>query len=212
MDREKLQIYVIRLFQMLLIIAVIASIIAQNWLNLFTSILTLILIYLPTYISDKRYIYIPSGFQFIIIVFIFAAIYLGELHSFYLRFWWWDSMLHFISGIVLGFIGFILVYILNKDELIDVFLSPFFIALFSFCFAITVGVFWEIFEFWMDTLFGLNMQKSGIVDTMWDFMEDCAGAFIASTIGYFYIKNNNSFRFQRFITDFMKKNSHFFKK
>lgn len=211
MDQEKLQLYLTRIFLFLLLAAVIGNLIAENWLNLFTSVLAIILIYLPSYLTDKNYLHIPTGLQLIIIIFIFASMYLGEQRDFYYRFWWWDSMLHAISGMVLGFIGFVLVYILNKNENIDVFLSPIFIAVFAFSFAVTMGVFWEIFEFWMDTIFGLNMQKSGLIDTMFDLMEDCAGAFITSTIGYFYIKTRKSSRFQQYLTEMLKKNHKFFK-
>ncbi|MFP4020868.1 MAG: hypothetical protein ACLFUK_04615 [Halanaerobium sp.] len=52
--------------------------------------------------------------------------------DFYYRFWWWDSMLHLIYGMGMGFIGFVMVYILNKNENIDVVLRPIFIAVFAF--------------------------------------------------------------------------------
>ena len=212
MDQEKIQIYMTRFFLILLLAAVVGNFIAENWLNLFTSVLAIVLIYLPAYLSDKNFLHIPTGLQFIIIVFIFAAMYLGEQQDFYYRFWWWDSMLHLIYGMGMGFIGFVMVYILNKNENIDVVLSPIFIAVFAFSFAVTIGVFWEIFEFWMDMIFGLNMQKSGLVDTMFDLMEDCIGAFITSTIGYFYIKTKRPSRFQRYLTEVLEKNRKFFKK
>jgi len=212
MDQEKIQIYMTRFFLILLLAAVVGNFIAENWLNLFTSVLAIVLIYLPAYLSDKNFLHIPKGLQFIIIAFIFAAMYLGEQQDFYYRFWWWDSMLHLIYGMGMGFIGFVMVYILNKNENIDVVLSPIFIAVFAFSFAVTIGVFWEIFEFWMDMIFGLNMQKSGLVDTMFDLMEDCIGAFITSTIGYFYIKTKRPSRFQRYLTEVLEKNRKFFKK
>ncbi len=103
---------------------------------------------------------------------------------------------------MLGAFGFMLVSILNKDELMNVKLSPFFIALFSFCFALSVGALWEIYEFAVDEFFGMNMQKfmtsGGIVleghqalaDTMKDIIIDALGAFISSVIGFFSIKND----------------------
>lgn len=210
MDQKKLQLYITRFFLFLLLAATVGNIIAQNWLNLFTSVLAIILIYLPSYLTDKNYLHIPTGMQFTIIVFIFASMYLGEQRDFYYHFWWWDSMLHAISGMALGFIGFVLVYVLNKNENIDVVLSPIFIAVFAFSFAVTIGVFWEIFEFWMDMIFGLNMQKSGLVDTMFDLMEDCVGALVTSTIGYFYVKTKRPSRFQQYLTEVLEKNESFF--
>ena len=212
MDQEKIQIYLTRFFLILLLAAVVGNIIAENWLNLFTSVLAIILIYIPSYVTDKNYLHIPTGLQFVIIVFIFASMYLGEQREFYSRFWWWDSMLHLIYGMGMGFIGFVMVYVLNKNENIDVVLSPIFIAVFAFSFAVTIGVFWEIFEFWMDTIFGLNMQKSGLVDTMFDLMEDCIGALVTSTVGYFYIKNKRPSRFQEYLSEVLEKNKRFFKK
>ncbi|MGM0548749.1 MAG: hypothetical protein ACQER0_05690 [Bacillota bacterium] len=211
MTQEKLQLYLTRFFLFLLLVSVIGNILAKNWLNLFTSVLAIILIYLPAYLTDNGYLKIPNALQFLIVVFIFAAMYLGEQQNFYYRFWWWDSMLHMIYGMGMGFIGFVMVYILNNNEKIDMMLSPVFIAIFAFCFAVTIGVFWEIFEFWMDTIFSLNMQKSGIVDTMFDLMEDCIGAFVTSTIGYFYIKNRKPSRFQRYLSEVLERNSNFFK-
>jgi hypothetical protein len=212
MDQEKLQLYITRFFLILLLAAVIGNFLAENWLNLFTSILAIILIYLPAYLTDKSYLHIPNGLQLIIIVFIFASMYLGEQREFYYHFWWWDSMLHLIYGMGMGFIGFIMVYVLNKNENIDVVLSPLFVAVFAFSFAVTIGVFWEIFEFWMDTIFGLNMQKSGLIDTMFDLMEDCIGAFTTSIIGYFYIKTKRPSRFQKYISEVLEKNRKILKK
>jgi len=212
MDQEKLQLYIMRFFLVLLLVAVVGNLLAENWLNLFTSILAIILIYLPAYVTDKNYLHIPNGLQFIIIVFIFASMYLGEQREFYYRFWWWDSMLHLIYGMGMGFIGFVMIYVLNKNENIDVVLSPLFIAVFAFSFTVTIGVFWEIFEFWMDLIFGLNMQKSGLVDTMFDLMEDCIGAFVTSTIGYFYIKYKRPSRFQIYLSEVLERNRKFFKK
>ena len=106
MDQEKLQLYITRFFLILLLAAVVGNFLAENWLNLFTSILAIILIYLPAYLTDKNYLHIPNGLQLIIIVFIFASMYLGEQREFYQRFWWWDSMLHLILRNGYGFYWF----------------------------------------------------------------------------------------------------------
>ena len=47
MDQEKIQIYITRFFLILLLAAVVGNFIAENWLNLFTSVLAIVLIYLP---------------------------------------------------------------------------------------------------------------------------------------------------------------------
>ncbi|GAB6138046.1 hypothetical protein [Halanaerobaculum tunisiense] len=195
----KIHKIIARLFRLLLIGAIIGNIITQHWFNLFISILTLLLTYLPFIVAEKNHIYIPSGFKIIILLFIFASLYLGELQEYYLKFWWWDIMLHALSGIILGFIGFILVYLLNQGQQIKVTLSPLFIAIFSFTFALSVGALWEIFEFFMDLNFGLNMQKSSLVDTMWDLIVDSLGGLITSTIGYLYVKKGGATYFRQLV-------------
>ena len=60
---------------------------------------------------------------------------------------------------MLGFFGLMVVTILNRDDHVVVQLSPFFVALFAFCFAVSIGALWEIYEFSFDGILGLNMQK-----------------------------------------------------
>lgn len=58
----------------------------------------------------------------------------------------------------------------------------------------------------MDSLFRLNMQKSGLVDTMWDLIVDAGGALLASIIGYFYIKRSKGPLLKRILGKFFEKN------
>ena len=183
--------------RLLLIIALIESIFKKNYQNTFICTLTVVMTFYPSVLKRRFRVYLPSSLQIIITLFIFASEFLGELHNFYYKFSWWDDMLHLISGSVLGIIGFMFVYFLNKTHIKRTKLSPFFIVLFAFCFAITMGVFWEIVEFSCDRLLGLNMQKfrlageDGLVDTMTDLIVDSIGAFVVSAVGYIYIKGKN---------------------
>ena len=136
----------------------------------------------------EAYLEQHEEFEVSAILFVFASFLLGDIHGYYERFWWWDLLLHGSSGVLLGLAGFLLIYILNSEEKVHVNLKPFFVILFSFTFAIAIGAAWEIFEFAMDSFFGLNMQKSGLVDTMWDLIVDTGGALISSIGAYFYIK------------------------
>lgn len=128
----------------------------------------------------------PESFELLIIFFIYSAIYLGEVRDFYFRFWWWDTFLHFISAMALGIIGFAILLMLRKKEKISA--KPFWISLFVFSFALSMGALWEIFEFAVDQIFGTNMQKSGLVDTMKDLIVDSIGALVVATTSYFYLK------------------------
>jgi hypothetical protein len=87
--------------------------------------------------------------------------------------------------------------------------SPFLIAIFSFAFGLAIGALWEIFEYAMDTWFGLNMQKSGLRDTMADLIVDAIGAGVASVTGYIYLRFNIHDPFDRLIEWFLQENPRF---
>ena len=72
-------------------------------------------------------------------------------------------------------IGFSLVDILNREERLKFELSPVFMAIVAFCFSMTVGVVWEFFEFGMDTIFNLDMQKDTILHSISSVMLDPTG-------------------------------------
>ncbi len=90
-------------------------------------------------------------------------------------------------------------------------MKPGFVALFSFLFAVATGAIWEIFEYGMDTLFGLNMQKSGLVDTMWDLIVDTLGASIISLLGYVYMRRGTGSFLERWIGKFVAGNPRLFR-
>ena len=146
-------------------------------------------------------------------MFIFASLFLGEYHGYYTRFWWWDALLHTASGFILGILGFLLVHVMNEKEELELHMKPAFVALFAFLFAIGIGTLWEIFEFTMDNLFGLNMQKSGLVDTMTDLIVDAVGAFIIAILGYGYLRTaGNSSFLEQWILRFIEANPRLFRR
>ncbi len=136
---------------------------------------------------------LPYTFQLLVVAFVFATLVLGEGRDFYQRFWWWDIALHFFSGLLLGALGFMLIYLLNEDDRVHLSMRPGFMALFAFCFALSLGALWEILEFGVDLIFGTHMQKpmlgdpSGKMDTMIDLVVDTLGAAIVSLYGLRYM-------------------------
>lgn len=196
--------------RVLLIFAIVRDIFIKDYDGIFIVVLTLVLTFYPNILERRFRVYLPSFIQVIITLFIFAAQYLGEIRNFYERFWWWDIMLHTTSGFILGIIGFMFVYLLNKNYDTNVTLSPIFIALFAFCFAVMIGVLWEVYEFSMDRLVGFNMQKfreagqDGLVDTMLDLIVDSIGAFVVSVLGYLNIKENKQLSLSKVFSSWVK--------
>lgn len=188
------------------------------WMNTFLILAIMSVFLIPLVLGHRFQLQIPSEFQILAVVFTFAALFLGEIRSYYDRLWWWDVALHASSGLLLGILGFLLVYVLNENERADLHMRPRFVALFAFLFAVAVGALWEIFEFSMDQLFDTNMQKpmlgdpSGLTDTMWDLIVDTLGAFTVSAFGWWYmIREEHSF-IERWIKKFIQRNPHLFKR
>ena len=119
------------------------------------------------------------------------------MRDYYERIWWWDLALHGLSALLIGIIGFLSIYVFYMTQRIRV--APGWIATIAFALAVAVGTIWEIFEFLMDWFFGMNMQKSGLLDTMTDLMINLAGAALAALFGYFYVSDEDSLIGRRII-------------
>ncbi|MFO7660781.1 MAG: hypothetical protein R6V77_07695, partial [Candidatus Cloacimonadaceae bacterium] len=97
------------IFVLLTVIAIFLNILGREWNILSVSLLTLFMFLMPDLYSKWAKIHIPALLKFIILIFIFASMYLGEIHSYFYRYSWWDSLLHGISAMFWGFVGFILI-------------------------------------------------------------------------------------------------------
>lgn len=159
----------------LVILALVAQVFNRNFENVFLCVLTLFLFTLPSFIERTIRIEIPDTLEVIILLFIFAAEILGEIQAYYVQFPYWDTMLHTLNGFLCAAIGFSLLDILNRNEKLKFSLSPVYLSLVAFCFSMTIGVLWEFFEFSMDQLFLLDMQKDTIVHTIGSVMLDPTG-------------------------------------
>lgn len=165
----------------------VVALVLGLWLTVLATAGILVLSVLPALLGRRFRVHIPHEFEALGVVFLFLSLFLGEVAGYYQRFWWWDALLHLSSGFLLGVMGFLLVYVLNQKEEIGVHMRSGFVAFFAFVFAVAVGAFWEIFEFAVDQIFGLNMQKSGITDTMWDLIADTVGALVIAILGFGYL-------------------------
>lgn len=165
-------------------------------LMLVQCLLGLVVMLLPSILTHRFRIPIPSRMSILYYIFLFCGIVLGEVFRFYFVFPEWDTFLHFFSGGMLTAVGFMLADLLNRDEHIRFSLSPAFVSIFAFCFALAAGAIWEIHEYNCDVLLGLNMQKhtdaSGtplvgryaLDDTMQDIKVDARAACLVATLGY----------------------------
>lgn len=136
--------------------------------QIFMCVMALICINIPAFLEKKFKFYIPNYISIILYVFIFAHYVLGEVLRVYDHSIVFDKILHTTSGVIMSFIGFSFIFMLNKINPEKMKLSPFFIVLFTFCFTMTTEYVWELFEYSADRLLDLNMQRwqDGITETL----------------------------------------------
>lgn len=93
------------------------------------------------------------------VLYIFVIAYtvcplLGSSYQLYLKFPWWDDMLHGFAGLIFAILGAYLPKALGKKDA-----SVALCALMGFVFSLAVAGVWEFIEFGLDSFFGTDMQK-----------------------------------------------------
>ncbi len=174
-------------------------------LMLLQCVLGIFALMLPGFLMKKVKIMIPSYMIIAYALFLYCAIYLGEVRAFYYNVPNWDTILHAFSGMMLAALGFSFISILNRSERVPMNLSPAFVACFTLCFAVTLGVIWEVYEFLADIILHTNMQKyafedgtlkignAALFDTMKDLITDFIGALVIAIIGYISQKTRKNY-------------------
>lgn len=210
-----------RIIEVGFIVTIIASILSivfsedlfsQNLLNFILTLVLLSIYVITKHIYSNRFSYIPTIYYYGAMMFGFLAYVLGEVYDFYELFPWWDNVLHFSSGVLIGFVVIIIVdyyqtkFYVRKNLWAD---AVFTIVLASAA-SISIAVFWEFFEYSFDFFMGGNMQDGfiwgsdltlaevqshilpsgrfmdkALQDTLFDqFLATC-GAVLSASINYF---------------------------
>ena len=163
---------VFSILRILVLAVLVRQIMLASYESAFFCVLTLLLLYVPSWVQVKLRIELPPPLEITILCFIFAVEILGEVNAFYVVVPNWDTMLHTLNGFLAAAVGFSMVILLNDDERLTFHLSPFFLALVAFCFSMTIGVLWEFFEFSMDYFFGFDMQKDTVIHSIHSVLLD----------------------------------------
>lgn len=175
--------------------------------TIFNSIQTAILLFFsftPNFVKKVFKVEIPDFMESLFLFFIVSALFLGEVADFFITVWWWDIMLHIFSGLLVTIVGFSIYNGSNKNPNIEKQIRPFFVALFVFCFTVTVEITWELIEFLFDSLANnSNMLRTldsaslvpllgldAVKDTMNDIILNMISAFLIALLGFFDIKYN----------------------
>lgn len=158
--------------------------------------LGVVLLLLPNLLTAISKIKFPDMVIFLYNLFILLSVFLGTGFNLYSKVFYWDKILHFSSAMLSVALGIGLgMFIFNKLTFTKRYV--FGVVLFGFLFAMTLGVFWEFYEFSFDGFLGLNMQRfetsdgtafigrEALFDTMGDLFFNCIGAALFSIICYY---------------------------
>lgn len=110
-------------------------------------------------------------------IFIFVAVCIGSTVNNRTDFEHIDILTHFIAGFISAYFGYDLANIIFRKR---GYLGPAVSSFFAICFAQFIAVGWEIYEFSMDSIYGMNLQRreTGVLDTMTDFCICAAGSVL----------------------------------
>ncbi len=148
------------------------------------------------YIINKIFkLNISDGLNFVYIVFVFIAHFLGVICELYNHIYWFDKFSHFLSGILSSFVAiYILVKTKDKNNL-------FIKVLFIICFSISIATLWEVFEYLASVYLNVDPQKvklTGVTDTMNDIIVAILGTIIVSVCYWFEHKENKKLLIKSF--------------
>lgn len=164
------------------ILTVIIAIIAfcnNNYSRVLTYIAIFPILLLPFIINKTKY-KLTDIETMMYYIFIFLADFLGCVVNLYNTISWYDMFVHFLSGIATFILALIIYKHISKEKnkLLKI----------IFCMGIVaiIAVVWELFEYFMDTYVGMNLQHTldtGVTDTMQDMLVALLGGLLSS----FYI-------------------------
>lgn len=186
---KKINVGIIFLTFILNTIFIILTLLEKFDSNILVCLSLYVIVFLPRIIKKIFKIKIADSVELLFLIFIFLAQLLGSVMHFYSLIHWYDSFVHFLSGVLTSLLALMSLLLFKKhDEK-----SIAFNILYMFAITLMVAAFWEMFEFTADNLLGGDAQRvlaTGVKDTM----KDMICAFLGCTLvclSYFYEHTNN---------------------
>ncbi len=205
---DKIQHVIIWILRISAAFALFFAIYQSNAEHILNGLMATVLLFIPDMIQRRNKVKLPIEYSFAIIIFLYSSLVLGNILDFYGLFPWWDDLLHASMGALFGFTGFIILYMLRLQKRLVT--SNFLLYCFAFSFAVTFGVFWEIFEFSVDQFTDFNLQR-GLTnaDTTIDLITDSLGGLISVALGSrFMLHPDGNDLVSRFFQKFFHVNPH----
>ncbi len=142
--------------------------------------------------------YVPYYIFTYLNCFITFGVAIGSTVNKFTDFAYIDLPEHFFAGFIAAAGGYDFAVIMQMRQPQDKRISPALASLFALAFSVTLMVGWEFYEFTMDKLYGLALQRSafnsesGLMDTMIDLIFGSGGALAGMFVTAF--KKNNVFK------------------
>lgn len=169
------------------------------------ALIGLLLSVVPQLIVRQLNLRLPLLYELVVLGFIVASVMMGEFFGAYDRFGWWDSMLHLSSGVIIGYIGYMILFTMHHRDMLNV--SAGVIAFLTFSVSMMVAAMWEVFEFAADELLGATMQH-GNTDTMVDIVLAMLGSLIATLAAYWHHRWPETSPLRHQLREFTNRNRH----
>nr|DAW91251.1 MAG TPA: putative membrane protein [Bacteriophage sp.] len=178
-------------------ICMLLSICGKYNSNILVCLSLYLIIFLPR-IVRKFSSKVNDLIELIFLLFILFAQLLGSILHFYGIIYWYDSFMHYISGILTSFLAVIILILFNKYDDND----KVFNVIFILSITLMVASLWEIFEFTTDNLLGGDAQRvvaTGVTDTMKDIICALLGSILFSFCYLYECLKNKTLLIKEFI-------------
>ncbi|KQC08530.1 MAG: hypothetical protein APR55_11470 [Methanolinea sp. SDB] len=183
--------YLAFFFQALIALNAVYAFLLGEFQAMFTAVLMFVLTLVPYVISERMNIKLP-WFVFLLIALALWIHTAGYIQGYYVIFYpYYDKVAHLVSGTTVALLGFLGVIFLDKYWKMTL-TTPFIIG-FTIIFSVALGAFWEMYEFFIDNVFGGSLagpMQNSLNDTMLDMIFVLGGSIIVAILGNFYFKSH----------------------
>jgi hypothetical protein len=183
--------YLAFFFQALIALNAVYAFLLGEFQAMFTAVLMFVLTLVPYVVSERMNIKLP-WFVFLLIALALWIHTAGYIQGYYVIFYpYYDKVAHLVSGTTVALLGFLGVIFLDKYWKMTL-TTPFIIG-FTIIFSVALGAFWEMYEFFIDNVFGGSLagpMQNSLNDTMLDMIFVLGGSIIVAILGNFYFKSH----------------------
>lgn len=161
------------------------------------TLICLFLITIPALVTMGKVKNLPFELETLFLTMVLLQFIIGEARDFYTNVPYYDKFVHFFLPLMLGFMGFLFVYLMFYTNRLSTSVAVMFIV--TFLIAMGIGALWEVVEYLSDELiyprvegwhhFQGSLTEDALHDTMNDLIADMLGALVGATLAVYYFKN-----------------------